>query len=97
MPANLAKEQSQASNEMTSPTSPEADYGLKHDDGFDPSKYDFYNPPRFQQYAIQPYLSLLRADGLIPISAARSGEQMIILRQPRVRMYHRFRKIILID
>ena len=24
--------------------SPSADYGLKNDDGFDPSKYDFYNP-----------------------------------------------------
>ena len=25
-------------------TSPGVDYGLKNDDGFDPSKYDFYNP-----------------------------------------------------
>ena len=24
--------------------SPGVDYGLKNDDGFDPSKYDFYNP-----------------------------------------------------
>ena len=23
---------------------PGVDYGLKNDDGFDPSKYDFYNP-----------------------------------------------------
>ena len=27
-----------------SPKSPEADYGLSNDYGFDPSKYDFYNP-----------------------------------------------------
>ena len=26
------------------PLSPGVDYGLKNDDGFDPSKYDFYNP-----------------------------------------------------
>ena len=25
-------------------TTPGVDYGLKNDDGFDPSKYDFYNP-----------------------------------------------------
>lgn len=25
-------------------TSPGVDYGLRNDDGFDPSKYDFYNP-----------------------------------------------------
>ena len=25
-------------------TGPGVDYGLKNDDGFDPSKYDFYNP-----------------------------------------------------
>lgn len=25
-------------------TAPGVDYGLKNDDGFDPSKYDFYNP-----------------------------------------------------
>lgn len=24
--------------------SPGVDYGLRNDDGFDPSKYDFYNP-----------------------------------------------------
>ncbi len=24
--------------------SPGVDYGMKHGDGFDPSKYDFYNP-----------------------------------------------------
>ncbi len=26
------------------PLSPGVDYGLKNGDGFDPSKYDFYNP-----------------------------------------------------
>lgn len=26
------------------PQSPRVDYGLRKDDGFDPSKYDFYNP-----------------------------------------------------
>ena len=30
--------------EKVEPISPSADYGLKNDDGFDPSKYDFYNP-----------------------------------------------------
>lgn len=25
------------------PRSPGVDYGLRNDDGFDPSKYDFYN------------------------------------------------------
>lgn len=30
--------------ELDSPVSPSADYGLKNGDGFDPSKYDFYNP-----------------------------------------------------
>lgn len=26
------------------PLSPGVDYGLKNGDGFDPSRYDFYNP-----------------------------------------------------
>ncbi len=30
--------------ETLEPLSPGVDYGLKNDDGFDPAKYDFYNP-----------------------------------------------------
>lgn len=30
--------------ELDAPQSPGADYGLKNGDGFDPAKYDFYNP-----------------------------------------------------
>ena len=30
--------------EEMEPHSPRVDYGLRNDDGFDPSKYDFYNP-----------------------------------------------------
>lgn len=29
---------------MLEVAAPGVDYGLKNDDGFDPSKYDFYNP-----------------------------------------------------
>jgi hypothetical protein len=30
--------------EELEPLSPGVDYGLRNDDGFDPAKYDFYNP-----------------------------------------------------
>ena len=30
--------------EGVEPHSPRVDYGLRNDDGFDPSTYDFYNP-----------------------------------------------------
>ena len=48
-------------------TSPGVDYGLKNDDGFDPAKYDFYNPSsrstaaafvvHLEEYAFAPTLS----------------------------------------
>ncbi|KAL6718089.1 hypothetical protein ACLMJK_004174 [Lecanora helva] len=33
-----------SSTKKLEPRSPEADYGLRNNDGFDPTKYDFYNP-----------------------------------------------------
>ena len=46
---------------------PGVDYGLKNDDGFDPSKYDFYNPSnrsaatafvvRLDEYVFTPHSS----------------------------------------
>ena len=54
------------------PLSPDVDYGLKNDDGFDPSKYDFYNPSyrtagkafvvRLDEYvcaALNPFLPIM--------------------------------------
>lgn len=42
-------------------TSPGVDYGLKNDDGFDPSKYDFYNPS--SRSAATTFV--VRLDGLV--------------------------------
>ena len=45
-------------------TTPGVDYGLKNDDGFDPSKYDFYNPSSRSAAAA----FLVRLDEYEPIS-----------------------------
>lgn len=44
MADQLRKETKNIHFEDLEPLSPGVDYGLKNVDGFDPSKYDFYNP-----------------------------------------------------
>lgn len=55
--------------EKLEPISPGVDYGLKNDDGFDPSKYDFYNPSyrtagkafvvRLDEYVLDTWCALI--------------------------------------
>ena len=44
MPARPGDEGLLGPVEQLGALSPGVDYGLKNDDGFDPSRYDFYNP-----------------------------------------------------
>ena len=49
--------------EELEPLSPGVDYGLRNDDGFDPSKYDFYNP----SYRTAGKAFVVRLDGYVHI------------------------------
>ena len=53
--------------EVTAP----GDYGLKKDDGFDPSKYDFYNPSN--RNAAATFVVHLDEFALLPDCLAESG------------------------
>jgi len=61
MADTLTDQRTHVQVEELEPLSPGVDYGLRNDDGFDPSKYDFYNP----SYRTAGKAFVVRLDGYV--------------------------------
>ena len=73
MADNPIKENINTLPDSHEPRSPGVDYGLKNDDGFDPSKYDFYNP----SYRTAGTAFFVRVDGYVYYVRARQISAML--------------------